>query len=1194
MRKTLHIVLALTLFLCGFGLNAQRVDMKKNTLTSYEQREVKKTPKNIKAPEFRTMQLRGADLTMIIDEYHFPYDISDNGKHVAIQGFGNYPSYYWSEETGVVPMNNGYAFAVSDDGVVAGYFMDMTMGEYGVNLAGLWSPDTQEWSFIGMNPDATEYTDSEYNGAWAMTNDGSKLAIMQYDGSWDTKSYTWTETEGYVLLPHGNAVGSRPNAISPDGRVVAGRGVSGTTSSWIACYWVDGVYHDFDEEILGEAMAVSPNGNYIAGYNGDSRIFVYDRELDELTVVEDSNMEKSYNTTCVTDDGVVFGYYVDVFPPFADARRAVALVEGELISFNDYLLMKGVTEAVDWTIYSVNSVTSDGKTFTGAAKIDGYDYTFIMTVEEPECQGPSALVYDIDELNNYDDIVLSWLAPEDANGVTYEIYESYTAETPIVAGITETTYTFVDMEPGTYSYVVKANWGDCLSPASNIVRPTVSSCSSADKCELTFDLYDTYGDGWNGAYLSVYSEEDDMEYIVELKSNQSMIMTLALCPGAYEFRWVAGMYDEEISFAIYKGEELIYDSTPVGIPMAGLIMKYELSCGNEQEEVELDPYIEISNSYAFPYDISDNKKHVVIQTFSDAVSYYWSAETGLVMIQGYAFSVSDDGVVAGYYLDRTSWAYMAGLWNESTREWSPLEEIPGKEVPAEGTSDMPSDYTAAWAMTNDGSTVALAYTDPSWNTASYIWTEADGYTQLTNGTSESTRPNAISNDANVVSGHTVADLGWVPCYWVNGELHEITGYFGEALTVSSSGNYVAGYMDSGEGFVINVSTGELSLITSETLVGSFTAVCVNNNGDAFGFYNDAFPPMPEARKAFAFVGGQAITFNDYLAMNGYQGAEDWMFYSVNAVTADGRTFLCSVNVDGDDHSVIITIPEPECEAPKDLVYEIDENNHGNVILSWTAPENPVDVTYEIYDDIMSATPLYSGITETTYTVENLEPGVYNFMVRANWDGECLSAPTNGVKPTIYPCAESDMCELTFRLEDYYGDSWNSAYIEIVGTKSDLVYTIDMEYGKKVEEIILPLCPDTYTFTWVQGEWDVEIGFAIYKDDEELYSIAMNEIPDKGLETFLEYNLNCGVGVEEMTTQNTISVMPNPAKDYFNIEGVDMIDVEVYNAIGQKIDAVSVNNDNVRVSTAKYEEGIYFVKINTTDADVIVKKVVITK
>ena len=457
MKKSLQLVLAVTLLLCGYGLNAQRTDMKSNTLTSYEQREVKKAPKNIKTPEVRTSNMRGAVLTQIINEYHFPYDLSDNGKHLAIQGFADYPSYYWSEETGVVSLDNGMAFAVSDDGVMAGYFTDYNEGEYGVNFAGRWYPDTKEWSFIGMNPDVAGYADSEYNGAWAMTNDGQTLAIMQFNESWDTYTYLWTEADGYTLLPHGTATGSRPNAISNDARIVAGRGVG--DAGWFVCYWVDGEYYDFNQEILGEAKAISPNNQYITGYTGNT-IFLYDIEYDGYVEVENANPDASLNATCVNNDGEVFGFSVEGFPPFIESRRAIAFVDGELITFNDYLLMNGVAEAEDWLIYSVNTVSADGKTFSGAANIDGADCTFILTIEEAECEGPKGLTYYIDKVNNYDDIVLSWTAPQEAADLTYEIYDSYTADEPLVASITETTYTFEDMLPGTYSFIVKAKWSD--------------------------------------------------------------------------------------------------------------------------------------------------------------------------------------------------------------------------------------------------------------------------------------------------------------------------------------------------------------------------------------------------------------------------------------------------------------------------------------------------------------------------------------------------------------------------------------------------------------------------------------------------------------------------------------------------------------------------------------------------------------
>ena len=117
MKRTLQLFIAMSLFLCGFSLNAQR--------------EI--------APKINVLNERGAIVIQLDNQYHFPYDVSDNKQHVAIQSFEEGVSFYWSESTGLIQIN-GYAFSVSDDGVVAGYFLEPSLG---VNAAGLWYPETQ-------------------------------------------------------------------------------------------------------------------------------------------------------------------------------------------------------------------------------------------------------------------------------------------------------------------------------------------------------------------------------------------------------------------------------------------------------------------------------------------------------------------------------------------------------------------------------------------------------------------------------------------------------------------------------------------------------------------------------------------------------------------------------------------------------------------------------------------------------------------------------------------------------------------------------------------------------------------------------------------------------------------------------------------------------------------------------------------
>lgn len=609
--------------------------------------------------------------------------------------------------------------------------------------------------------------------------------------------------------------------------------------------------------------------------------------------------------------------------------------------------------------------------------------------------------------------------------------------------------------------------------------------------------------------------------------------------------------------------------------------------------------IQLDNQYHYPYDVSDNGQHVAIQSFEAGVSYYWSEATGLVQIDGYATAVSDEGIVAGYYPNPTFGVNAAGLWSPETREWEFLGMNP--DYPEAADPELMIDYNNAWAMTNDGSTVAVMHADEDWNSYTYLWTEEDGYEKLAAGNYTSSRPMAISNDASVLVGHAVADMGWIPCYWLNGEFHEVgTDIYGEAMGVSSEGQYICGYIDDATpmSFTYDIDNDELSIIENTLSPGNaISANCINNNGEAFGYYAISHPAFPDTRRAFAYIGDEMMDFADYLAANNFTEALEWTMYSVNTVTADGTTFSAAANIDGIDYSLVIVLEESECDGPTNLTYTMDDANYNDVVLNWEAPENPVDVTYEIYDSYTATEPLVAGITETTYTLEDLEAGQYTFLVKANWGGECLSSSSNTVRVTINPCPESEMCQVRFEMIDSFGDGWNNGYIEVSSLSNDLVYQVtcteETEPNTPVE-YILNLCPDTYMFTWVAGQYDEEIGFSIFFDDEEIYSVEAGGITPDFVPLFLDYEVDCGTAVNEIVAENGIAVMPNPARDYFNIEGENIVRVEISNALGQIVDVINVENDNVQISTDNYNNGIYFVKVATSDAQVSVKKIVVSK
>lgn len=72
-----------------------------------------------------------------------------------------------------------------------------------------------------------------------------------------------------------------------------------------------------------------------------------------------------------------------------------------------------------------------------------------------------------------------------------------------------------------------------------------------------------------------------------------------------------------------------------------------------------------------------------------------------------------------------------------------------------------------------------------------------------------------------------------------------------------------------------------------------------------------------------------------------------------------------------------------------------------------------------------------------------------------------------------------------------------------------------------------------------------------------------------------------VQVEE-TSEQTVEIYPNPTSGMLTIKKEAMAAVEVYNAVGQHLMSMEVNNDMCQVNTDRLANGIYFVRIYAND------------
>ena len=77
-------------------------------------------------------------------------------------------------------------------------------------------------------------------------------------------------------------------------------------------------------------------------------------------------------------------------------------------------------------------------------------------------------------------------------------------------------------------------------------------------CQLTFEMEDSYGDGWNGASIGVYQGG---ELVATITCNGAATTeSVTLCGGAqYSLVWTAGSYDSECSMTITHNGTTLYD-----------------------------------------------------------------------------------------------------------------------------------------------------------------------------------------------------------------------------------------------------------------------------------------------------------------------------------------------------------------------------------------------------------------------------------------------------------------------------------------------------------------------------------------------------------------------------------------------------------------------------------------------------------
>ena len=282
---------------------------------------------------------------------------------------------------------------------------------------------------------------------------------------------------------------------------------------------------------------------------------------------------------------------------------------------------------------------------------------------------------------------------------------------------------------------------------------------------------------------------------------------------------------------------------------------------------------------------------------------------------------------------------------------------------------------------------------------------------------------------------------------------------------------------------------------------------------------------------------------------------------------------------------------PACNAPTDLVASFEtlilESDESPIInLNWTASETAQ--SYNIYRD----SELIANITETNYSDNNSIYGLneYCYTVTSVCEDNLESDASN--ESCIVPEYVAISLDTIYYEDGYIGKSRSGfGDIDVFNfTTQDLVFGefTSEEFGEYLHLYDCDYEELTQGFTLASGEYEI-IYFSLYSYPlkDQVYTGHMRVSTSVGdFEWFIVYTWF--ENVDETHQPSLITLYPNPANESVTLKGESLGTVCVFNALGQKVDEFEANGAELHLSTAHYENGVYFFKVGERTMKFVVR------
>lgn len=345
------------------------------------------------------------------------------------------------------------------------------------------------------------------------------------------------------------------------------------------------------------------------------------------------------------------------------------------------------------------------------------------------------------------------------------------------------------------------------------------------------------------------------------------------------------------------------------------------------------------------------------------------------------------------------------------------------------------------------------------------------------------------------------------------------------------------------------------------------------NGAAFTLYNNAGQPMehiaptsltqvfsvavPLGRVSFGWSAGNSTAGNVDFTIKDADGQQVYHYSGSPSDLPDGL-FLTLNNGCGN----------VGCGQPSEL-YAVPDGN--DVILSWLAADDETD--YNVYRDGVVVKTVRNGAT--SFYDEQVAQGGHCYFVTAFCEGG-ESNPTNEACATAGEgCEPASALWFEMTSNNKVKLTWESPQPNEGLSGYYLYRTKESEMNWKKIKTLNASATSVVDNSNLEDET-----FYLYKLVAYYQAIDCYSAPARSKYNEFEYFVRVYWSVDGLTETEAdrVKVYPNPAKDILRVEGLEAVEIQVYNTLGQLVKEVRGTNE---INVSILPEGIYLLRITDT-------------